>query len=110
VKVRFRLDHPTDPELRAEYGFDPTPLVQWFVEIFLAPRAQALVVYDALQRCYDPEQPLFGALRFLVEQTFVSGRDLDAAIEAFGASHSVRLSRSARKALEVLENFKAASE
>jgi hypothetical protein len=107
--VRFRLDHPTDPELRAEYGFDPTPLVQWFVEIFLAPRVKPLATYDALHRC-DRDQPLLGALRFLVEQTFVSGEDLDAAIEAFGAPYRVRLSRSARKALEVIENLKAASE
>ena len=108
--MRFRLAHPTDPELRAEYGFDPTPLVQWWVEVFLGSGAKPLVSYDALQRCYDREQPLFGALRFLVEQTFVSGDDLDAAIDAFGASYSVRLTRSARKALEVLENLKAASE
>ena len=106
---RFTLDeHPYDPEVRAEYGFDQLPLVGWFVETFYGARAKPTSVYDASQPHYDRERPLWGALLFLVQGQFFSGGDLEDALDALAAPEPRRASQSVRRVMQVVQNFKSA--
>lgn len=108
---RFTLDdHPHDPELRAEYGFDPLPLIEWFVEVFYAGRAKPLIVYDASEPIYDRARPLLGALLFLVQEQFFSGGELQEALDAHAAPEPRRVSAGVRRVLEVVQNFKYAGD
>ena len=107
--ARFRLTHPTDGNLVAEYGFDP--FCGWFVEVFMGECEEPLTMYDALQAAYDHAQPLLGALRFLVKQGFFSTETLDMALYAHTAHQtSSRMSRRVRRVLVVIENIKRAAD
>jgi hypothetical protein len=107
---RFQLaDHPHELALTAEYGFDP--FCGFFVEVVLESRDQPLAVYDALQTGYDHHRPLLGALDFLVSQRFFTQKEIESALDAYaGHEDEPQLSKRARSAFRVIENFKRAAD
>ena len=107
---RFSLLHPTDASLSAQYGFDPTPLVQWFCDVFMEGRSSPIVTYDAVHAAYRSDRPVEGLLDFLIEQTFFCGEDIEAALLAFMSPEPGRLSQGVRRALKVIENLKQAAD
>ncbi len=105
----FSLKHPHDPELRAVYGFEPDPLIAYFVDCFAGD--DFLLFYRASEPNYQVARPLLGALQFLVMLQFLSGQHLEEALDALARPEPVgRISRSARRALKVVVNFRKAAE
>ena len=106
---RFRLDdHPFDPELWAEYGFDPDPLVGYFVHCFHGD--DILVFYQASEPNYDCERPIAGALEFLVRMDFFPERELRDALAALAAPEPMRVSPGVRRVMSVVRNFRSAGD
>jgi hypothetical protein len=108
--MRFSIDHPSDPVWRADYGFDP--FVGFFAEVFIGadPDTAAILIYDRLQRGYDHQFPLQGALDFLVEHGFIGREDLADALR-WAADEGARTPpRRLRPAVQVINGFKLAAD
>ncbi|MDD9942466.1 MAG: hypothetical protein OXU20_15615 [Myxococcales bacterium] len=107
---RFELEHPHDPGVRAEYGFDRLPLVGWFAEVFYDQRTKPLIVYDARQSNYDTEYPLRGLLLFMVEQRFFSADELQDALDVWAAPEPVAAPSDVLRVVDVIRNLKFAAD
>ena len=62
--MRFEMEHPTDPDVTAAYGFDRT------VDYFCTIEAKDKVI-DDYDRLTDPENNLVGILRVLHRHGFI---------------------------------------
>ena len=74
MPTRFRVDHPSRPQVHAWCGVDE--VLGLFVGLYDSRRRQS---YDRFAPDYDHSNPLGGALRFLVSHGFFTSRDLDRA-------------------------------
>jgi hypothetical protein len=73
---RFRVDHPTRQDLRAEAGHDA--VMGFFVDVMGGDRM--IASYDFFHAKFNRERPLIGCLDFLVSEGFLTGDELEEAL------------------------------
>jgi len=103
---RFRIDHPTKPAIHAEAGHDP--VTGFFVDVMKGHRV--IKSYDFFQPSFNRARPLMGCLDFLVNETFFSGEDLEAALIALETDYGDDVDRGVRRAMQVVAEFKQAAD
>ncbi len=107
--MRFRLDHPHDRRLRAEYGWDAA--VGFFVEAWFPHDTKPTLSFSALDdEGYDQRRPLRQALEVLAELGFFTLTDLDEAIRSGDELLPEEMPKRLRRVAEVVENFKAGAD
>lgn len=107
--MRFRVDHPTDVRLRAEYGWDP--IAGFFVEAWFEFHEKPTMSFSAIDDVsYDQRRPLWSALEFLAQLRFFSHPDLQRAIALGDERLPEEMPQRLRRIAEIIANFKAAAD
>jgi hypothetical protein len=103
---RFRIDHPSRPNIHAEAGHDP--VLGFFVDVMREGRDRPLKSYNHFSPTFNRARPLLGCLDFLVAEGFFTGEQLEDALAVFADDLDVptRLVR----VVEVIERFKSAAD
>jgi len=98
---RFRLDHPTRPNVHAAYGHDA--VLGFYVDVMRGHRV--IKSYDHFHPLFNRARPLMGGLDFLVAEGFFTADDLEDALIVIADDLDVpkRLAR----VVEVIERFKS---
>lgn len=103
---RFTVDHPVDESLTAACGFDP--FCGFFAEISNVRKNRPHLIYDKLQRGYNHERPMLGALQFLEAHGFIA--DLEDALAAMEDPEPDKLPPSVQRSVEIVMQFKRAAD
>ena len=101
---RFRIDHPTRPDLHAEAGHDP--VLSYFVDVMKGHRV--IKSYDFFHPTFNRARPLMACLDFLVAEEFFTADDLHEALAH--VQDGTRVPRRLARVVEVIERFKEASD
>jgi hypothetical protein len=106
ANVEFTLRHPDDWRRTTSYGWSAERGGYWVELLYDGER----VVYDPFSDGYDDEQPLLGALRFMVEYSLLAPEDVADAVSWLDDAKSLsrRTPRRLSTVVEVIRNFEMA--
>jgi hypothetical protein len=102
---RFRIEHPSKPELHAEAGHDP--VLSFYVDIMKGQRV--IKSYDHFHPLFNRQRPLLGCLDFLVSQGFFTGEQLEDAL-VYVQDGWPEPTEGVMRVVEIVERFMSASE
>ncbi len=95
------IRHPLSQKQKATIGFDP--VIGFFADF--GKRS-----YSAINRGYDHERPLWGALLFLVREGLFTQCDLEEALERSIYEREENLPKRQKFVLKVVSKLKAAAD
>ena len=102
---RFDIDHSTDPSITATAGWDHA--VGFFVDV---TGNGTMKSYSSVERNYNHERPLMGALRFLQAHGYYSEDELHDALSGLYEGTIDELPATVRVVAEIVRAFKRAAD
>jgi hypothetical protein len=102
VVSQHRLDFvpPGDLAFFVRYGHEAR--IGFWAELRSRDHSRAIAVYSALDAEYRHDRPLLGVLEWLAQVGAFPASALEEALAAWGSTERVRLSRGAKRALQVI--------
>ena len=100
--TRHRLDFipPGDPAFFVCFGHESR--IGFWAELRSRDQSRTIAAYNAIDAEYRHDRPLLGVLEWLAQVGAFSASALEEALAAWGSPERVRLSRDAKRALQVI--------
>lgn len=101
---RLDFDPPSDADFYVQYGWEP--FLGFWVELRAPGRRKPVAEYGSIYVGYRHDAPLLGLLAWLVNVGALDATGLEEAMAAWASPEPGRLSKQARRALQVIETLK----